>query len=1061
MIVPRTGLAASRPSGGLPTPWLDDSANFDVATLLQELERARAAPDSPHDHLTIALTRAQALAGRDGDGAGTTLDPPWYVRHAQAVLEIAVEWHLPAVERWAVAWLAAAGQSHFRLRWSSRARDGRLTRYGRASGLITAIAGDSRALAIGTDSGVIERWTAEGGRERLGDLGSRVWTVVQRGERVFAAGEHARFCAIGWGGSPYPELPAAAGIVCAAIGENDWIACGDEVGKVQICRADGKWIPLPTPPVEARAMGVFIYGRGDEPTVRCVWRSGLVSEWTEGSGQWQVVDRFDSEIVVAAWDDIGRLAVGIAGSGDVRLMGRSTPLWCHPGIRAAAWSPDGLLATAGSDQKIMIGDPRLGSHDLPAGGAPEVVRLADDAAVEGVAFLDTRYLVSFHHAELAHWDLNRSGSDDPSVDEGGPITAIGTDPEDRGRTATGTRLGLLREYNGQGLLVHSVSAQSRCGTVHQLVRHGGRWLVASETGAYLWDPDKPGAELKLERLNPRLCHAVASRGKTCAYAGMNEVHSSDDRRRLKRLTFYYKTGIAFLAWLTGQQPGFTMVGGLQAAKRLTFDTAVPVRDICLGADGSLVAIDAEGNLAVCDVDGHVWPQRAVGAGARLLDIRPDGVVVQGRDGGVWLYCWDGWDGRPYGCGQVPGDSKVVAVPDTEMLAVHAPDGVMLLGPEPDRAVRALGQMDYVSAGSQLVVASAGSQRVVASAGVRLVGYDVVETGTNELDGVVTLHAKHVDTDWQVQLPFPGSAPVRLPSDELEKLRTCASSDNIDPLSQAIWRGGTLGDRLWQAGLDRAIDQARGPYPDRRVRIEWVADDDSADLLPLELLHPSTEPLCWFGDPPVTMVRASELSTSDPCDDDAGGGERRRGRPRMLVVRGSDEIFNSVDETFDRIRRRTRRSYVDLVNGGPMVISSPNHLKALESKKADIVQVWAHCGPDEVKFCDKVRPSIEEFATVVTAMGPRLVVLIGCESGALGRVLINRGVAAVVAMRTEVYHLTIQPLVEDLTALVLAGEPVDLAFAEALRRYVLTGQPGAAAVPMLYLNPGSTGVLFHK
>jgi hypothetical protein len=31
-------------------------------------------------------------------------------------------------------------------------------------------------------------------------------------------------------------------------------------------------------------------------------------------------------------------------------------------------------------------------------------------------------------------------------------------------------------------------------------------------------------------------------------------------------TYYYKTGIAFLSWLTGQQPGFTMVGGLQSAR---------------------------------------------------------------------------------------------------------------------------------------------------------------------------------------------------------------------------------------------------------------------------------------------------------------------------------------------------------------------------------------------------------------------------------------------------------------------------------------------------------------
>jgi hypothetical protein len=31
-------------------------------------------------------------------------------------------------------------------------------------------------------------------------------------------------------------------------------------------------------------------------------------------------------------------------------------------------------------------------------------------------------------------------------------------------------------------------------------------------------------------------------------------------------TAYYKTGIAFLAWLSGHQPGFTMIGGLQSAR---------------------------------------------------------------------------------------------------------------------------------------------------------------------------------------------------------------------------------------------------------------------------------------------------------------------------------------------------------------------------------------------------------------------------------------------------------------------------------------------------------------
>jgi len=31
-------------------------------------------------------------------------------------------------------------------------------------------------------------------------------------------------------------------------------------------------------------------------------------------------------------------------------------------------------------------------------------------------------------------------------------------------------------------------------------------------------------------------------------------------------TYYYKTGIAFLAWLNGQQAGFSMVGGLASGR---------------------------------------------------------------------------------------------------------------------------------------------------------------------------------------------------------------------------------------------------------------------------------------------------------------------------------------------------------------------------------------------------------------------------------------------------------------------------------------------------------------
>jgi len=53
-------------------------------------------------------------------------------------------------------------------------------------------------------------------------------------------------------------------------------------------------------------------------------------------------------------------------------------------------------------------------------------------------------------------------------------------------------------------------------------------------------------------------------------------------------TFYYKTGVAFLAWLSGHQGGFTMVGGLQSAR-----SAVHLAEAFRLADGAGLFPDPE------------------------------------------------------------------------------------------------------------------------------------------------------------------------------------------------------------------------------------------------------------------------------------------------------------------------------------------------------------------------------------------------------------------------------------------------------------------------------------
>jgi hypothetical protein len=51
------------------------------------------------------------------------------------------------------------------------------------------------------------------------------------------------------------------------------------------------------------------------------------------------------------------------------------------------------------------------------------------------------------------------------------------------------------------------------------------------------------------------------------------------RHIFKKPTFYYKTGIVFLAWLTGHQDHFTMVGGLQSGRSVPhFATLIELAD---------------------------------------------------------------------------------------------------------------------------------------------------------------------------------------------------------------------------------------------------------------------------------------------------------------------------------------------------------------------------------------------------------------------------------------------------------------------------------------------------
>ncbi|MFF4456345.1 CHAT domain-containing protein [Streptomyces goshikiensis] len=997
----------------LPTPWTGQGAHFDVDEFLTALE-----PSGPHSsacrELLLALRHARArVEGSGAPGTGTAATATATSADiARAVLEIAVEWRMPVVERWAVAWLCASGDPFLRLRWSSRSRDGRFRREGRALGSVNVILGTRAAAVLGAKSGTVQQWTPEEGLTTLARLDAGpVRALAVRGDRMFAGGQHSSFTTVGMDHPP-PLLERRATITAAAIGPQGWVGCGDELGRVLVYRPGAdEWLPLPaSASTDGQVMALAF--RGDE-ALRAVWADGTAAEWISGgpgagtAGAWRTLSPATTWLAAAAWDEDGeRLAVATAG-GDVRVLGEEKPAWSHLGARSVAWSFDGRLASASRD-RVLVGEPGEGEEAFED-------RLTGDDMVEHLAFLGSRYLITTRGTEVVQWDLSHAGSELPA--RGVPVALMGGDvvtavaTAERGRAAAGTALGHLREYDGRGTTTAQAALRPTGSRIYDLVPHGRDWLVASHVGAFLWSPN--AAADAVQRLSTALCTAVAACGERRAHAeGSTVVLSCGDTPHVLRL------------------PN-------------------TVADICFAADGTIAALDDGGNILVRGPEGGPGFAAPLTAGSRLLGFGATGPLVREPSGAV----------RELATGRglqdpdttLPAGSGPAARYDESRFAVaHPALGVVL---------HSAGRRPSIAAAGQAERVAAGDRRIVAAADTRVVGYDVLDPAAGH-EGVVQLRARATDDGYDLALP--SGSHLQLSKSEFGGIDTRVAQ-SVDSLSRVVFAAGLVGERVWQAGFDLALDAARGPFPDRPVRIELDADSET-DNLPWELLHAANAPLGWFNRPPVTIVRTvrpHRSPTNSPVR------PRRPRRPTMLVVRGTDhngpggsDLLKSVDEAYDLMQRRTRRSNVRLAEPQPVAIEQQEQFESALAHPVDLLQLWAHCDPDQVRFSRRFPGlSTELVAETIAGARPRLVVIVGCRSGALGRLLVELGVPCVVAMRSEVYSHTVQPLVEDFTALTLEGAAVDLAFADALHRYVLTGQPGAAAVPMLYLATDTDPVLF--
>lgn len=984
-------------------PWLDRVPPYDIADLdgiVNFVKKHQIA--SENGDLAEALARSLA-------SVATTAAPVEAAAHilcAQAMLEMAVEWRMPAVERWAVAWLGATGGTHLRLRWSSRARDGRFRREAQASGPIVSIGSAADRAVLGLASGAVENWTRGGGLQPLlPPTGSPVWALAVRDGWIVAGGPRNACVTHGWSPGPPRLPPPIRGQKAAAIGSGGEIALGDEQGRLLMWVPGDSWVVLRSE-AEAQVQAVT-FAEGSARRVRAVWSSGEVSQLptADGMGSWRPLHHFGADVRAAAWSKGGRMlavAVGwqvwlVSPSRDGDVVVRR--LWNQEGVHALAWSATDVLTSASLDQIHSSAGP-VSAHDRDTA----YKSITSDELIDAIAVVDDEHVIAVRGEHLVQWELNGAGSDDPTFYARDPITAVGLRPGDRRVTLVGTERGRLQAYDATGVLTSS-GQLPHAPKIKQLAWYAEEagWCVASLDGVYLYWPD----EREPAKLASGLCHHVAAGGGRFAYAVDNQVVTSEPRT------------LSLPSLVTG----------------LHIDALA----------GTLAAIDDDGHVLVHRPGEELarWPDET--PGTKLLGVNGSRLLVHDPGGGVR---WTGRRGdRRYG--QLPVGLSDAAPFDAERIVVaYRGQGILLAGASP-------GGESWASASVDVLAASPG--RIVVASANHLAGYDVLAPPYAPGDGSLVLRARTGTDGFLVTLP--AGEMLELSGEALSKFEGVPG--RVHELSEAVFQAGRIGDLLWQGGLDLAIDHARGQDPNRPVRLKWCfpSDDPDVDRVPWELLHPSAAPLGWFDEPTTTAVRMVTPMA-------AGRAHRVRGfvgsSPSMLVVRGMDPELDDVDSAFDRFRRRTRRTDVRLARARPQPVGGLRDLAEALANPVDIIQLWAHSSDEGVRFSGGTSGGLVETAALadrITQTPPKLAVLVGCRSGTLGRALVERGVLAAVAMRVPLYDHTIQPLVEDVTAAVLAGVPVDLAFAGALRRYLLTGQPGAAAIPMLYLADDFDGVLF--
>ena len=140
--------------------------------------------------------------------------------------------------------------------------------------------------------------------------------------------------------------------------------------------------------------------------------------------------------------------------------------------------------------------------------------------------------------------------------------------------ATATFLDLVRAHADKvdGVKVSLLSADHELGPARRAARgraplHRRRLqLPRADPGRRHAPLRRPARRLRRHRARRAAALAALDEGDLATYDAEMAPTLPLSRHVFEAPTYHYKTGIAFLSWLSGHQPGFTMVGGLQSAR---------------------------------------------------------------------------------------------------------------------------------------------------------------------------------------------------------------------------------------------------------------------------------------------------------------------------------------------------------------------------------------------------------------------------------------------------------------------------------------------------------------